>query len=468
MSDGHGGHLPQGGPRHLAGPREGRERQRDDRSSSKRSRSPHSPRGPPPPERRGGSGGSWEQHDRRGGSDRPDWRARGGPRDREHNGPLRHGPGGDWRAGRGPSGPPQWQRARRDDGPRGWGRESSPPPRRGRDRSPDYTDADQGSRRRASPDYKDSGPTARRHEPLPSRDRSSSPGPRRGQPAFVPRNVQQPASLGGSSRPRPRSRSPEGIRGGSGGGSNTQLRGPSGKVAGSSSGPIGAERAGAMAAAAAAVAAKLSGGSGLSLDQKKKLLWGGKKKEVAVEPAPQAVFGQNRWDRAEFGSEQDRLKFIKLMGGKAAAETLLQHGPALEAPSGAAGAEPPAFGPALPGGPGRATEEAASGAAAAGQAAAGGPATNDPCQPDGYAAAAGVAQGPALQGPELPGLGVLSAAEAAADPSRGPSVLGGVPGAADIMKRDAQARVLSQLEREFESGLRRQLGGNRAAGLGAL
>lgn len=33
---------------------------------------------------------------------------------------------------------------------------------------------------------------------------------------------------------------------------------------------------------------------------------------------------------------------------------------------------------------------------------------------------------------------------------------------------DAQARVLTQLEREFESGLRRQLGGNRAAGLGAL
>lgn len=229
MSDGHGGHPPQGGPRHLAGPREGRERQRDDRSSRKRSRSPHSPRGPPPPERCGGSSGSWEQHDRRGGSDRPDWRSRGGSRSWEHGGPPRRGPDGDWRAGRGPPGPLQWERARRDDGPRGWGREPSPPPRRGRDRSPDYTDADQGSRRRASPDYKDSGPAARRHEPLPSRDRSSSPGPRRGQPAFVPRNVQQPASLGGSSRPRPRSRSPEGIRGGSGGGSNTQLRGPSGK-----------------------------------------------------------------------------------------------------------------------------------------------------------------------------------------------------------------------------------------------
>lgn len=66
---------------------------------------------------------------------------------------------------------------------------------------------------------------------------------------------------------------------------------PSPAAPGSSSGPIGAERAGAMAAAAAAVASKLSGGSGLSLDQKKKLLWGGKKKEVAVEPAPQARRG---------------------------------------------------------------------------------------------------------------------------------------------------------------------------------
>lgn len=224
-----------------------------------------------------------------------------------------------------------------------------------------------------------------------------------------------------------------------------------------------------MAAAAAAVAAKLStaapapSGSGLSLDQKKKLLWGGKKKEVKEEPAPQAVFGQNRWDRAEFGSEQDRLKFIKLMGGKAAAETLLQHGPALEAPLAAPGQAPPAYGPALPGAQGP-----AAGAAADGKATSDGPADYDPFQPDSSAAGAGAAQGPALYGPALPGDSAPPAEDAATAPATGAAAPGGLPVVPDIMRRDAQARVLTQLEREFESGLRRQLGGNRAAGLGAL
>jgi hypothetical protein len=106
----------------------------------------------------------------------------------------------------------------------------------------------------------------------------------------------------------------------------------------------GASRAGAVPAPA--------GASGLTAEQKRKLLWGGKKKEAesaaaavagaaapsgaapaaaagmaapalaaAIAPAaaaaavaaPQAVYGRNRWDQAEFTSEQDRLKFIKLM-----------------------------------------------------------------------------------------------------------------------------------------------------------
>jgi hypothetical protein len=121
-----------------------------------------------------------------------------------------------------------------------------------------------------------------------------------------------------------------------------------------------------LASAAASVPA--GSAAGLSVEQKRKLLWGGKKSAgiaaagvgpsavspaaaagAAAAPAPApsaAVFGRNRWDQAEFGSEQERLRFIKLMGGRAAADSLQQGaaGPATAAP-----ASPPPYGPALPG-----------------------------------------------------------------------------------------------------------------------
>ena len=49
----------------------------------------------------------------------------------------------------------------------------------------------------------------------------------------------------------------------------------------------------------------------MTLEQKKKLLWG--KKPVPEEPAPSTGFGANRWDTAEFSNAGDRNKFIKLM-----------------------------------------------------------------------------------------------------------------------------------------------------------
>ena len=49
----------------------------------------------------------------------------------------------------------------------------------------------------------------------------------------------------------------------------------------------------------------------MTLEQKKKLLWG--KKPDAEEGPPQEAFGANRWDTAEFSKAEDRSKFIKLM-----------------------------------------------------------------------------------------------------------------------------------------------------------
>lgn len=53
----------------------------------------------------------------------------------------------------------------------------------------------------------------------------------------------------------------------------------------------------------------------LSLEQKKKLLWGAKKQEAAPGAPAGVVFGQNRWDQAELGSDADKLKFLRLMVG---------------------------------------------------------------------------------------------------------------------------------------------------------
>ncbi len=49
----------------------------------------------------------------------------------------------------------------------------------------------------------------------------------------------------------------------------------------------------------------------MTLEQKKKLLWG--KKPDPEEPAPSTAFGANRWDTAEFSNAGDKNKFIKLM-----------------------------------------------------------------------------------------------------------------------------------------------------------
>ena len=49
----------------------------------------------------------------------------------------------------------------------------------------------------------------------------------------------------------------------------------------------------------------------MTLEQKKKLLWG--KKPDPEEPPLQEAFGANRWDTAEFSKAEDRSKFIKLM-----------------------------------------------------------------------------------------------------------------------------------------------------------
>lgn len=205
-------------------------------------------------------------------------------------------------------------------------------------------------------------------------------------------------------------------------------------------------------AAAAAKAAALVAASGavqhqqvppaskLSVDQKKKLLWGGKKKEAEQE---QSVFGHNRWDRAEFTSEQERLKFIKMMGGKAAAE-MAQQGPANPAAFG-----PAAFGPAFGPAPGPAFESQQAGAEPSGLPGFG------PALPEG-SGGGDVQMGGEMEVEEAVPGGAAGGAEARpAAAAEGP----------DIMKREEQAKVLGQLEREFHSGLRRQLA-HRTAGLG--
>ena len=50
-----------------------------------------------------------------------------------------------------------------------------------------------------------------------------------------------------------------------------------------------------------------------TLQEKRKLLWGSKKQVATAQPA--GAFGANRWDAAEFGSEDEKTKFLKLMVG---------------------------------------------------------------------------------------------------------------------------------------------------------
>ncbi|CAL5218606.1 g303 [Coccomyxa viridis] len=74
----------------------------------------------------------------------------------------------------------------------------------------------------------------------------------------------------------------------------------------------------------AQIVRSMMGGGGpqapMTLEQKKKLLWG--KKPDPQEPAPSTAFGANRWDTAEFSNAGDKNKFIKLMGVKANPESL--------------------------------------------------------------------------------------------------------------------------------------------------
>lgn len=55
--------------------------------------------------------------------------------------------------------------------------------------------------------------------------------------------------------------------------------------------------------------------TGLTVEQKRHLLWGKKKQEPVKEPTaqPVAAFGANRWDVAEFSSGQEKEKFQRLM-----------------------------------------------------------------------------------------------------------------------------------------------------------
>eukprot|EP00884_Botryococcus_braunii_P003978 jgi/Botrbrau1/13581/Bobra.0307s0004.1 len=62
--------------------------------------------------------------------------------------------------------------------------------------------------------------------------------------------------------------------------------------------------------------------TGLTVEAKKKLLWG-KKPEPEVAKDAEEVFGANRWDAAEFDDETEKQKFIKLMGVKGVAPTAL-------------------------------------------------------------------------------------------------------------------------------------------------
>lgn len=61
-----------------------------------------------------------------------------------------------------------------------------------------------------------------------------------------------------------------------------------------------------------------AGGTGLSRQDKVKLLWGKKKEEqaAAVVERGAGAGGANRWDAAQFGSEVAKSKFSRLMGVK--------------------------------------------------------------------------------------------------------------------------------------------------------
>lgn len=63
---------------------------------------------------------------------------------------------------------------------------------------------------------------------------------------------------------------------------------------------------------AAASGAACLAPSGLSREQKAKLLWGSKKDAAAAGIAP--VGGSNQWEAAEFDNAQQKLKFQRLMG----------------------------------------------------------------------------------------------------------------------------------------------------------
>lgn len=89
------------------------------------------------------------------------------------------------------------------------------------------------------------------------------------------------------------------------------------------------------ASAAAYVMAHSGIPQGLSLpmtvEQKKKMLWGDKKAAVATVAAPvDAKVGSNRWDAAEFQDKGTQDKFRKLMGVK---DEVSQSGPDAAAPS---------------------------------------------------------------------------------------------------------------------------------------
>jgi collagen type VII alpha len=72
--------------------------------------------------------------------------------------------------------------------------------------------------------------------------------------------------------------------------------------------------AAANAAATSAAGQGLMAGScsGLSREQKAKLLWGAKKDKAAAGVAP--AFGSNRWEAAEFDDSYQKAKFQRLMG----------------------------------------------------------------------------------------------------------------------------------------------------------
>lgn len=145
--------------------------------------------------------------------------------------------------------------------------------------------------------------------------------------------------------------------------------------------------------ASAAGAHATSSGAAATAEDKRKLLWGAKKQAAAataapVPAAPGAAFGSNRWDAAEFGSEEQKQKFLRLMGGKSAAV----------------------------------------------------PASAE----------------------QAPVYGLLPEAGAAAAP---PPAQQEQPRAAGIMRREEQQRVLSELEREFTTGVSRRMAGGRT-GLG--